>query len=70
MPFFVGFVNVESVLNICCELVDFCEFCSKENGFFAGKYFDAPAANLLAGFIFLCYNSNILYYPERSAYLP
>ena len=49
MPFFVGFVNVESVLNICCELVDFCEFCSKENGFFAGKYFDVPAQIFLQG---------------------
>lgn len=49
MPFFAGFVNVESVLNICCELVDFCEFCSKENGFSAGKYFDAPAQIFLQG---------------------
>lgn len=52
MSFFAGFVNVESVLNICCELVDFCEFCSKENGFSAGKYFDAPAQIFLQGSYF------------------
>jgi len=42
MPFFAGFVNVESLLDVCCESVDFCEFRSKDNGFSAAKYFDAP----------------------------
>lgn len=53
MSFFACFVNVESLLDICCELVDFCEFCSKENGFSAGKYFDAPAQMFLQG-SFIC----------------
>lgn len=49
MSFFACFVNVESLLDVCCESVDFCEFCSKNNGFSAGKYFDAPAQIFLQG---------------------
>lgn len=52
MSFFAGFVNVESLLNICCESVDFCEFCSKNNGFSAAKYFDAPVQIFLQGSFF------------------
>ena len=52
MSFFAGFVNVESLLDVCCESVDFCEFCSKNNGFSAAKYFDAPVQIFLQGSFF------------------